>query len=1078
MIDLDVVRTSLAAAASITSSEVSELKVFTGSVVLEATVPKFAAELLEQNFQAGVLRVLAAVQIVSLSLDMPTQLPIGSPTLAPSSTSVPSNFMSSDTPTTGPSPDTPTNVPSRATDSPTQMPSDSTPAYPSSVGIATASPTEPIFYNTIQFVRATVGDAAISQSRGRRSQVVVSMAFRAVTAAKKYRMEMRLALPTVTLAPHNETVVLGEPDENFAASSNLSYAEPPAVSPSSTRRASEATLIGSSAGARGHRAVEAPFVDRNLTSTPQSNWKGLRAHTEHRRRASPGSKPSSPASTPSSLGDSPGNKQSSVEAGETALPRSGNVGNVGPLTSPPVRWANGTEQGGSHQVNSAGQEVNSTGITAAFPVEPSLNNGQWTQPNATQPALKVLRATAVWAPLLDTSPRQEGGSLFRLSWTELNFSGKTEFYTVWFRVVDATGSQVLRCLTSNEDYSSAPSVEVGCGNNGSTTDQSSVCHPFWIAEQDVRSASASASTFAMSPFSLFNTSAKRGVANICDLESKSHKIHLFVLSCRGDPDAPACDFDNPSRSLLLDVSCEGNVKALRLHDDVVELSPTSCITCSTLDPFGDFCEASSTGSAASWSDWECVEDSYNEGCLEVTEPKASVTLSMCDHRDRYNIRVLACFDSECSSVSTTDDVFEFEFEHPSGVRARECAPRPSRTAVVAGTSVTAIVGGTIAAAVGSSVASSVGGSTTASGAGLVGCIQAVQFAAATSDMCGVQSQPVRLDIWSVMQNLNVFNLRFPMPDLSEYLPATPQLMTTISFCGITTDIDLVAQARGEVGDIFGANVLVGSLVIVTVTSMHFLVLVLTPRRWVSRVSGTVPFLKLELCLFLVGNQGLLISSTQLMGVGGDDGVCVAAGLVILMIPTIFLLFVLALLWRFVRPSSGRKTVDWDDANGWVLSTSKYEASLSDVAAVSKSAEDDPEFAGEDEETHDADPEEVEYGNEPASPGADVAQQDQQQKRPRRARRKGKGKIKIRLGAARSSTPAAGRSLVVTNSMFHRISESIEVDFASRFEPLLEGWHNKRLAWIGPGLCLITEYCLALAMGFGALATCRAEQVHR
>ena len=921
---------------------------FTGSVVLEATVPKFAAELLKQNFQAGLLRLLAAIQIVSLSLDMPTQLPIDSPTPTPMSTSAPSNYTSTDTPTTV--------VPSHLTNSPTQVPLDSTSAYPSSVGFATASPTELVFYNTIQFVRATVGDAAISQSRGRRSQVVVSMAFRAVPSATKYRMEMRLALPNMT-STHG---VSDEPDESSAATSNFSYIEPSGASPSATMRASEATAVGGSGSAKGHRAAE------------------------HRR------------------------------------------------------------------------------VVAPFPVEPSADDGQWTVPNVTRPASKPLRAHATWGPLLDTFPRKEGGSLFRLLWTELNFSGTTEFYTVWFRVVDAKGSRLLRCLTFNEDsaaVSSGPRVDVGCDNDGSVNAHSSVCHPFWIAEQDMRSTRASASTFTMSPFSLLNTSASPDLANICDLESKSHKIHLFVLPCRGDPDAPVCDFDKPSRSLLLEISCEGNVEALKLHDDIVELSPTSCITCGTLDPFGEFCEASSTGNAESWSNWQCVEDSYNEGCLEVVEPKASVTLSMCDHRDRYNIRVLACFDSECSSVSPTDDVFEFEFEHPSGVRAKECAPRPSRTAVVAGRSVTAIVGGTIAAAVGSSVASSVGGSTTASGAGLIGCIQAVQFAAATSDMCGVQSQPVLLDILSVMQSLNVFNLRFPMPDLSEYLPATPQLMTTISFCGITSDIDLVAQARGEVGDIFGANVLVGSLVIVVVTSVHFLVLVFSPRRWVSRVSATVPFLKLELCLFLVGNQGLLISSTQLMGVGGDDQVCVSAGLVVLMIPTLFLLFVVALLWRFVRPSSARRTVDWDNANGWVRSTNKPESSAS-ATATSDKCEEPAEY----EESRDADPEETEDGNEPAGPGADVECPGADVESPGR------------LGASRSTTPASGRSPVGTKSVLHRILESIEVDFADRFEPLLEGWHNKRLAWIGPGLCLITEYCLALAMGFGALASCRAEQV--
>jgi hypothetical protein len=67
-----------------------------------------------------------------------------------------------------------------------------------------------------------------------------------------------------------------------------------------------------------------------------------------------------------------------------------------------------------------------------------------------------------------------------------------------------------------------------------------------------------------------------------------------------------------------------------------------------------------------------------------------------------------------------------------------------------------------------------------------------------------------------------------------------------------------------------------------------------------------------------------------------------------------------------------------------------------------------------------------------------------------------------------------RGLVL--SATSRAVESVTSDFHARFEPLFEGWHNKRLAWIGPAILLGIEYGLGLAMGFGAMASCESEQV--
>ena len=325
-----------------------------------------------------------------------------------------------------------------------------------------------------------------------------------------------------------------------------------------------------------------------------------------------------------------------------------------------------------------------------------------------------------------------------------------------------------------------------------------------------------------------------------------------------------------------------------------------------------------------------------------------------------------------------------------------------------------------------------GGGGGAGGPGFFGCIQAVQFAAATSDMCGVQSQTVLVDILDVMQSLNVFNLRFPLPDLSQYLPASPELVMTISFCGMSSDVDLAAQARGEAGENFMANVLVGSLVLVSVSTLHFLILLGMPRRLLPKIAGSFPFVQTELVLFVVGNQWLLISSTQLIGLGieSNEQTCVAAGVVVLMIPTAFLLFVLALLWLFVRPSSKFRRVRWTEDDGWSVSDANNEEDGSAAASGNHPKRGlKPRLPG-------------------ASSGAAVADGEEGEEAPQSA-------------LARAC---------------ERLVESLQNNFVEKFEPLLEGYHNRRFSWVGAWLMLLTEYCLALAIGLGVTSSCTAEQV--
>jgi hypothetical protein len=65
---------------------------------------------------------------------------------------------------------------------------------------------------------------------------------------------------------------------------------------------------------------------------------------------------------------------------------------------------------------------------------------------------------------------------------------------------------------------------------------------------------------------------------------------VFALGCnvtrKGDV---ICDIKNPSRSVLLRISCDGHVEKLRLKNDTVILSPVACVIEGRLEPSDLFC---------------------------------------------------------------------------------------------------------------------------------------------------------------------------------------------------------------------------------------------------------------------------------------------------------------------------------------------------------------------------------------------------------------------------------------------------------------------------------------------------------
>jgi hypothetical protein len=321
---------------------------------------------------------------------------------------------------------------------------------------------------------------------------------------------------------------------------------------------------------------------------------------------------------------------------------------------------------------------------------------------------------------------------------------------------------------------------------------------------------------------------------------------------------------------------------------------------------------------------------------------------------------------------------------------------------------------------------------------------------------------------SIMQSLNMFNLRIPMPDFGEmpdlaFIEKLP-LKEAISMCGVTDDTSLEGQARSEIGDLFTTNVLVSAFGLVMVVSIHYLVLTLTPRRWSARVTSAFPFMQIELILYLTANQGLIISATQLMGIAGDNGVCFFAGLVVLMVPTLFLLFVWYLLFWYVRPSSRAAKLRWNDEDGeWVLAKKRPENEEGNEKE--DSAEVPTEVARTRPKRRSRHKSKLPAGaasdsGDPKEAGQDAAKHDSNVDGMRRSM---SGRlVQSTHGLVRSATS--------------RALESVKSDFHVLYEPLFEGWHCKRLAWVGPALLLAVEYGLGLAMGFGAVASCEAEQV--
>jgi hypothetical protein len=215
---------------------------------------------------------------------------------------------------------------------------------------------------------------------------------------------------------------------------------------------------------------------------------------------------------------------------------------------------------------------------------------------------------------------------------------------------------------------------------------------------------------------------------------------------------------------------------------------------------------------------------------------------------------------DCTQVVVSDDVFEISFEHPSGMRAVRCLKQPPQVGVTAGIAVASIFGGSVMLVLGSSVGASVSGAgMAASGMGLVPMIGAVQFMGLTSDMCQVQASEKWQTYSAIMRTLNGFNLRIPIP---AFLKGWSPFFGQLSVCGLDP-VDLAAQARADIGDLFSGNMFFGFILLLGVIVGHLLLLQPNASVWRKFIQQKAPFLKLELYALLTAIQGTSCTSLSL-----------------------------------------------------------------------------------------------------------------------------------------------------------------------------------------------------------------------
>jgi hypothetical protein len=322
-------------------------------------------------------------------------------------------------------------------------------------------------------------------------------------------------------------------------------------------------------------------------------------------------------------------------------------------------------------------------------------------------------------------------------------------------------------------------------------------------------------------------------------------------------------------------------------------------------------------------------------------------------------------------------------------------------------------------------------------------IGVVQFLALLAENCGAQADSALQDFLTLLTPLQTFNLRIPMPDVPLFNPLKEWGFTVdIRLCG-SEGVNLVEQARADEGELFEANAVIGLMVMSIVALVHLLLLLLPFPRYRQVMHGSAPFGKWETVLLLTAFQGLLVSSFRMIGM--DEPVCKYAGGVVLLIPTLTMLFVTYTLLRYVRPSSSERRVKWDEDAGEWVSLSKAQP----LAAERSSSHLRRKLSR----------------HRRSSIVAQLA-------------RVATDELAVNASRPDARVPEpASHPVSMSMRLSHSLKESLAADFLDRYAHFFDAYIHVRGAWLALPLMLVQQYVMAAFLGLAvASGGCHYEQV--
>ena len=356
-------------------------------------------------------------------------------------------------------------------------------------------------------------------------------------------------------------------------------------------------------------------------------------------------------------------------------------------------------------------------------------------------------------------------------------------------------------------------------------------------------------------------------------------------------------------------------------------------------------------------------------------------------------------------------------------------------------------------------------------------IGVVQFMALLGDNCGTQTDVALQDFLALLTPLQTFNLRFPMPDNAVFKEWS--FLADIGGCGMG-GIDLLEQARSDVGILFSSNVVIGAIGLTAVALLHFLLLLPCHPKWRLVMTQAAPFLKWETLILMLAFQGLLVSSFQMIAL--DEPLCKYAGFAVLAVPTWTVIFITYILVRYVRPSSSGRLVSWDNENGeWIICKGASESEGSTGDSTNARATGHTERRGSKSRRRST---RSAVQARKSLPGAIALTVAELYSAPRgspaiEAAKASQPDVAISIPAESSAVtrpiPILARSL--SRRIYRSVKDSLSGDLLSRYSHFFEPYISVRGAWLTLPLLLLQQFVMAAFLGLAVPSGgCGYEQV--